>query len=349
MKKTLIALLCILLGLSAGAALAEAALEIEGVIEPAKTLTIRAPYSGMAGDFELAAGDAFGEGEALFSLSTTKIYADFDGRVTGVFAKAGDSAASVMNRYGALLYMEREEIYTAACSTNGSSSDNENKIVHVGETVYVQSTADSKRDGVGVVTSVTGKDYTVDIRLIDDLKVNDQIKVYRDSDHDNDSCIGSGKVSRIDPVPVTAEGYVLAVHAADGEEVKRGSLLLEIVPDALEDMQGGDGVIRMPQDGVLLSVNVSAGEQIAKDQTLASYCPEGEMKLVCMVDEEDLALIDVGDRMTVTLEALEGETHEATVAKIAAAADENGEFAVTLTIGKTEGLRIGMSATAEKK
>jgi len=266
-----------------------------------------------------------------------------------VFAEAGDSAASVMDRYGALLYMEREEIYTAACSTNGSNSDNENKIVHVGETVYVQSTADSKRDGVGVVTGVTGKDYTVDIHLIDELKVNDQIKVYRDSDHDNDSCIGSGKVSRIDPVPVTAQGYVLAVHAADGGKVKRGSLLLETVPDALEDMRGGDSVIRMPQDGVLLSVNVSAGEQVAKDQALASYCPAGEMKLVCTVDEEDLALLAVGDRMTVTLEALEGETREAVVEKIAAAADENGEFAVTLTMDKTEGLRIGMSAAAEKK
>ena len=119
MKKIIIALLCLSLSLAAGAALAEAVLEIEGVIEPAKTLTIRAPYSGMAGDFELAAGDVLGTGEALLSLSTTKIYADFDGTVTGVFAEAGDSAASVMDRYGALLYMEREEIYTAVCSTNG--------------------------------------------------------------------------------------------------------------------------------------------------------------------------------------------------------------------------------------
>ena len=348
MKKNLIALLMALLCLTTGAAHAQAALEIEGTIEPAKTLTILAPYSGQAGDVDLAVGDVLCEGDALLKIATTKIYADFDGVVTGVFAKAGDRAASVAERYGALMYMEREELYTAECTTNGSGSDNENKIVHVGETVYVQSTADNKRDGVGVVTGVSGKAYTVVIHLIDELRLTDQIKVYRESDHDNDSCIGSGKISRIDPVGISAEGSVLAVHASAGQTVARGDLLLETVPDALEKMQGGDGMVRMPQDGVLLSVSVASGAQIAKDQAIAAYCPAGEVKLVCRVDEEDMAQIAVGNRMTVTLEAKEGVQIGAEVAKIAAAADENGEYAVTLTLDKTEGLSIGMSATAEK-
>lgn len=348
MKRWIIALLCMLLCLLTGAALAETALEIEGVIEPAKTLTLCAPYSGMAGDFDLAAGDVLAEGDELLSLSTQKIYADFDGVVTGVFAKPGDSAASVEQRYGSLLALEREELYTAVCTTNGSDSDNEDKIVHVGETVYVQSTNDTKRDGVAIVTGVTGKEYTLDVLEIDELKVTDSIKVYRDSDHDSDSCIGSGKISRIDPVTVTAQGYVLAVHVQNGQTVSRGDLLLEIVPDALDGLQGGDGVIRMPQDGILLSVNVAAGAQVAKDQTIASYCPAGEVKLVCSVDEEDLAQIFIGDKMMVTLEALDDAQIGAVVTKIAAVADENGEFAVTLMLDETEGVYIGMTATAEK-
>lgn len=347
MKKIIIAL-CMLLCLTTGAALAEAALEIEGVIEPAKTLTLRAPYSGMTGDFDLAAGDVLAAGDALLSLSTQKIYAEFDGVVTGVFAAPGDSAASVVSRYGALLALEREELYTAACTTNGSHSDNEDKIVHVGETVYVQSTNDSKRDGVAIVTSVRGKEYTLDVLKIDELKVTDSIKVYRDSDHDADSCIGSGKISRIDPVTVTAEGHVLAVHVQDGQQVVRGDLLLELVPDALDGMRGGDGVVRMPQDGVLLSVNIAAGDQVSKDQAIAAYCPAGEVKLVCAVDEEDLSQLFIGDEMTVTLEAMGGVQIGAVVTKIAAAADENGEFAVTLALDETKGVYIGMTATAEK-
>lgn len=347
MKKIIIALLCLLLCLTTGVTLAEA-VEIEGVIEPARTLSLRAPHSGMAGDIDVAAGDVLAAGDALLALSTTKVYADFDGTVTGVFAEPGDSAASVENRYGALLYMEREELYTASCTTNGSHSDNEDKIVHVGETVYIQSTNDNKRDGVAIVTRVSGKEYTLDVTLIDDLKVTDAIKVYRDSDHDSDSCIGSGKISRIDPVPVMAEGYVLAVHVQDGDAVSRGDVLLEIVPDALDNMLGGDGVIRMPQDGVLLSVNASAGEQIAKDQTVAAYCPAGEVELVCHVDEEDLSQLFIGDSMMVTLEAMGDAQIGAAVTKISAAADENGEFAVTLTLDETEGVYIGMTATAKK-
>jgi len=346
MKRFITALVCAALCLACSAAFAQ--LEIEGVIEPAKTLSIIAPYSGRVGDFTAKAGDIYAFGDRLFPLSTEKIYADFDGTVTGVFALPGDSAASVESRYGALMYMERSEIYTAACSTNGSHSDNEDKIVHAGETVFVQSTADSKRDGVGVVTSVSGKEYTVDIYLIDDLRLTDQIKIYRESDHDNDSCIGSGKISRIDPVAVTAQGHVLDVHVKNGDTVERGDLLMEIVPDPLDGRKPCSNVVHMLEDGVLLSVNVAAGEQVAKDQTLATYCPAGEIELVCSVDEEDLAQIAVGDKMTVAFEAMGGAQVEAAVARISAAADEKGEFTVTLALEKTEGVRIGMTATAEK-
>lgn len=344
MKKLIAALLC-LTCLTAGTAMA---LEIEGRIEPAKTLTIRAPYSGMAEDTDWTAGDALCAGDALFTLSTTKVYADFDGTVTGVFAQAGDSAASVAGRYGALVYMEREALYTAQCTTSGAAADNENKIIHAGETVYVRSSADSKRDGVARVTGVSGSSYTLEVVLDDGLKIGDTVKVYRDSGFETDSCIGMGRISRIDPVAVTAEGSVLCVHVQAGQKVTRGEVLLEVVPDALAGMQGGDGTIYAAQDGVLLDVFVQGGEQVAKDQVLAAYCPAGEIRLVCSVDEEALALLTVGDEMTVTFEAMGEKTYDAEVTKIAAAADENGEFAVTLALDKTEGLRIGMSATAEK-
>ena len=344
MKKLIAALLC-LTCLTAGTALA---LEIEGRIEPAKTLTIRAPYSGMVSDVDWAAGDVLQAGDALLELSTTKVYADFDGTVTGIFAQAGDSAASVMERYGALLYVEREALYTAQCTTSGAASDNENKIVHAGETVYVRSTSDNKRDGVARVTGVSGNGYTLEILLNDGLKIGESVKVYRDDGFKTDSCIGSGKLSRIDPVAVTAQGSVLAVHVQPGQRVARGEVLLEVVPDALNGMKGGDGCVYAPQDGVLLNMFVQGGEQVAKDQALAAYCPADALELVCSVDEEDLSLIAVEDEFTVTFEALGEKTFDAEVTKIAAAADEKGEFAVTLTLENAEGVRIGMNATAEK-
>ncbi|MBR5288735.1 MAG: HlyD family efflux transporter periplasmic adaptor subunit [Clostridia bacterium] len=346
MKKLIAALLC-LTCLTAGTALAES-LEMEGTIQPGKRLLLTAPYSGMADSLNVSQGDVLAAGDALVAISTQKVYADFDGTVTGVFAQAGDNAASVTGRYGALLYMEREALYTAQCTTSGAAADNENKIIHAGETVYVRSSADSKRDGVARVTGVSGKSYTLEVLLEDGLKIGDTVKVYRDDGFDTDSCIGTGKLNRIDPVAVTADGSVLCVHVKNGQTVSRGDVLLEMVPDALRGMKGGDGTVVMPQDGVLLELYIQGGERVENDQVLAAYCPAGELKIVCSVDEEDLSLIAVGDEFTVTFEATGDKAYDAEVTKIAAAADEKGEFAVTLTLEKTEGLRIGMSATATK-
>lgn len=345
MKKWIIALLCALL-MTAGA-MAEG-IELDGTIQPAQRLMVTAPFSGMAGSVDVSAGDTLAAGDALAALSTTKVYADFDGTVTGVFAEAGDSAQAVMDRYGALMVIEREALYTAQCTTSGAASDNENKIVHAGETVYVQSTNNSNREGTAIVTSVSGKSYTLELTQVDDLRLSDSIKVYREAKYDSDSCIGSGKISRIDPVSVTAQGAVLAIHVQAGQTVSRGDLLMEIVPDALEGRLGGDGAVRMPQDGVLLEVRIAGGETVAKDQVLATYCPADAIRLVCDADEEDVAALAVGDELTVTLDALGERTIRAMVEKIGAKVDENGAFAVTMTLEKTDGVMIGMSATATK-
>ena len=62
----------------------------------------------------------------------------------------------------------------------------------------------------------------------------------------------------------------------------------------------------------------------------------------------DKKALFIGDSMMVTLEAMGDAQISAAVTKISAAADENGEFAVTLTLDETEGVYIGMTATAKK-
>ena len=65
-----------------------------------------------------------------------------------------------------------------------------------------------------------------------------------------------------------------------------------IVP--LDGLRGSDGSVTMPVDGVVLSVLAQSGEEIAKDQPMATYCEKQDMQLVCPADEEDLAAIQVG-------------------------------------------------------
>ena len=51
---------------------------------------------------------------------------------------------------------------------------------------------------------MSGKGYTLEVETSDELRVDEQIKVYRESNFDSDSCIGSGKLNRADPVAVSA-------------------------------------------------------------------------------------------------------------------------------------------------
>lgn len=348
MKKISMALLAALAALSIGTAAAEGT-KIDGNIKAGETKTILAPYSGVVGDYIAQVGDEMQAGDTLFALKTQKVYADFDGTVTAVFAQGGDSAASVSERYGALAYIEDDVLYHAECSTTNGDDKNENKIVHVGEHVYIRSTSSSDRVGEARVISVSGRSYTLEVTDQTDIRIGENIKVYRSSNHSSSSCIGSGKVERVDPQAVSAEGYVLAAYVEPGQHVSRGDVLFDIVPDALDDMEGGDGNVYMQEDGVLLSVSASSGTQAAKDAVLATYCPKDAMRLVCSVDEQDIADIQVGDAMTVTLDAYEDKPLRGVVTKIASASG-NGDssYDVTLELEENDLMRIGMSASAEK-
>ena len=344
MKKLISLLTAALLLAVLPAPLAEG-VALEGTVQAGRTVSIAAPYAGTVGDFTAKAGDAVSAGEALFAISTQKVYAEADGTVTGLFARAGDSAQTVQDRYGAMCYIEDDVRYKAICTGSGADGDIEDKVVHAGERVYLKSTQNTGRKGEGTVTAVSTEGYTVEITRMNDLNLNESVKLYRDSDYDADSCIGSGRTAAVPATAVNATGSVLRVCVSDGQHVRRGDLLFEIVPDALDGLRGGNGTVTMPENGVLLTVSAQSGVQTAKDAVLATYCPAGAVEVVCSVDEDDLSALRVGARVGVTLDALPGEALDGTVESIAHAMNAEGGYDVTVSLRDTENVRIGMSAT----
>ena len=346
MKKMFTALLALLLVLPVFAA-AEGTLRLDGTIEAVRVRTVLAPYSGRVEDFDLRAGDEFMAGGTLFEIAAEPVYAEFDGTVTGVFAQPGDSAAYVSDRYGAALYMERDILYRASCTTKGAASENEYKIVHAGEKVYIQSDANNARTGEAIVTSVEGNSFTIEVIAYDDLRVNEDVEVYRDNRYQGSTKIGEGRVKRIDPIAVNAEGYIRSVHVEDGQQVARGDLLFEVVPDRIDGLAGSDGRVTMPADGVVLSIAAESGAQIAKDAPMATYCAKQDMQLGCAVDEAALSNGAVGMEVTVTLDAYGDRSIKGTVVRVSAAGSEQGDFEAIIALEDTALARVGMNATAE--
>ncbi len=269
MKKGFIALLVLCL-LAAAPALAEDDLSgrpiADGVVAAVNFTDITAPYSGTLASFDLASGDAVSVGDALFQYVTNCVYATEDGVVKSVFVSPGDDAASAMARYGAVIAIETASEYQVEATTAGAASDNDNKILHLGETLYFKTTHGTRQEGSGRVVWRSGKEYRVDLTT-GDLDINAAVNLYREDDYTGDSCVGRGVVTRRDPLLIAGIGRVSALYVKEGDTVKSGDPLAAFVSADATPQAFGD-TVKSPVTGVVHAVAVAAGQQVWKGELL---------------------------------------------------------------------------------
>jgi HlyD family secretion protein len=139
--------------------------------------------------------------------------------------------------------------------------------------------------------------------------------------------------------------------AAQQASVDKAQLTLEENQRALSQ-----AVLIAPTGGVVLQVNIEPGERVLDDATDAAVVIANTSSYVVKmdVDEMDIGQIAVGQKATVTLDALSGLTIEGTVTDIAPSPATSGSdtivtYEVTITLntnGKDVGLRSGMTANA---
>ena len=263
------------LTLTASCALAAPA---DAKIVAPNTEKLTAPFAGTLLPFDYETGDSVSAHETLFTLDTTPVYATQAGTVSAVFASVGDDASGVAAHYGALAVIEPKNALYIDASTDQAYNDADNRYIHAGETLYLKLSNDK---GTGVVTSVSGKKYTVEI-LSGSFDVDDTVRCFRESTTPSDSEVGRGKVTRYADVQVNANsGRIAAVHVKPGDAVEVGDLLFE-----LEDAQ------------------------------LCEVADLSTLELSAEVDELDLNSIAVGDTLSYTLDAFDGETFTGTVTQI---------------------------------
>lgn len=307
-----------------------------------ETVKITAPFAGTLLPFDLAAGDRVSAGEELFAYDLAPVYAAADGTVAVVLAEAGDDAAGVMGRYGALAVIEPENPLYIAASTQQAYDDDENRYIHAGETLYLKC---GNEKGVGRVTSVSGKEYIVEI-LSGDFDLEDTVRCFRKDDHKNDSETGRGKVMRYADSTVAAQGRVAAVHIEAGDKVKTGDLLFEVI-DAQAPAFAETSIVS-PADGAVAGLGAISGAQVYRGQLLAEIADLSALELSAQVDEIDLNSVQVGDVLSYTLDAYAGETFSGTVTQIRPVGTPRQNatyFDVRITLPGGKNLLPGMNAT----
>ena len=328
------------LTLTASCALAATA---DAKIVAPNTEKITAPFAGTLLPFDYETGDSVPAHETLFTLDTTPVYATQAGTVSAVFASVGDDASGVAAHYGALAVIEPKNALYIDASTDQAYNDADNRYIHAGETLYLKLSNDK---GTGIVTSVSGKKYTVEI-LSGSFDVDDTVRCFRESTTPSDSEVGRGKVTRYADVQVNANsGRIAAVHVKPGDAVEVGDLLFELV-DAQSEKNASRS-IAASKDGVITSMNTASGAQVYRGQLLCEVADLSTLELSAEVDELDLNSIAVGDTLSYTLDAFDGETFLGTVTKIysVGAKKQNATyFDVRITVPAGKALLPGMNGT----
>lgn len=323
----------------AGAALASTA--NASIVAP-ETAKITAPYSGTLLPFDYVAGDSVEQGDILFMMDATPIYAAQDGKVAAVFAKAGDDAAGIAARYGSVAVIEPAKPLFIDADTKNAYDDDENRYVHAGETVYLKC---GNEKGTGVVTSVSGKEYDVEV-LSGDFDLDDTVRIFRESGHDSDSEIGRGKATRYPDIAVTAQGRVSAVFVRPGDEVKAGDLIMEVV-DAGAPVSA-ERRITSTATGAITMMAAASGAQVYRGQLLCEIADLTQLELSAEIDELDVGALRVGDTLSYTLDAYPGETFTGTITEIrpiGTAKQNAAYFDVRITAPEGKTLLPGMNAT----
>lgn len=279
------------------------------VIAP-ETVKVTAPFSGTLLPFDWKMGDRVEAGQTLFELDTVPVYAPVSGVAAAVFAQIGDDASGVAAHYGALAVIEPEHPLYVAASTQGAYYKDENKFIHVGETLYLKS---GDETGAGIVTQVSGKNYVVEIRT-GEFHPEDSIDCYRESSLPADSDVGRGAATRYPDITVNAAGRIVNVLVKPGDEVQVGDVLFEVVDG--QSAPNASPAVQAPVSGALTVLGAVSGAQVYRGMLLCEIADLSTLELSVEVDEVDLTRIKLGHELDFTLDAYPGETFTGTVKEI---------------------------------
>ena len=336
-------LAALVMALMTGAALADS-ISFDGTVTAAYTHEIYADNTAQVESIPVIVGQAVKAGEPILSLRTTKVYADEAGTVAAVFGEPGDLIDTLIERYGAAIYLEGEVTYTISASTQYAYDSVETKLVHVGETVYLRSRTDSSRTGEGRIVAVEGESYTVHVTAGDFL-IGESVSIYRTGDYKDAQRIGRGAIARGADTLVTGAGRIVSVAVKAGDAVKRGDLLMETLTGT-----GHNPVIAADVDGVIAQIGAVQGAAVEENGVVAVIWPSDAMQIEIEVNENDLTFIQVGDTVNLLFdwEVERSAVDTGTVKSISAISEEGADDAVYVAaIEFTPGaaIRYGMSVT----
>lgn len=329
-----------------------ASFSAKGVITQPTSITLTAPMGGQIDNFDWLAGDQVSKNDLAFLLQPYQVTAANTGIVTGLHARVGDVVENIMTQYGALCYIERQDIWHIQASITDSSRNVENKDVRLGQNLRVQyGTGDSKVRGYGVVIALDGNNFILEIEQ-GDFEFDDDVKIYLGDSKDNDSAdqIGTGTIIRSNALPVLGEGIVASVLVNNGDKVKRGQALfiLDASNSHYNDDQEITPKLYFGQDSVIANIFIVPGQFVAQGQALMSILPVNNLEAIIEVDELDISKVRIGSSVRISIDAFSEERIGIVrdIQPIGQVVLDTTKFLVNVSFDNSDDLMIGMHVQA---
>ena len=313
--------------------------------------------------------------ETRAGSKVSSIEAPVAGRVVAIYAKAGDDALAVFRREGTLAVISTDERMkvelTSAEGALGLALDE--KVTVIGEHIYAEGTVvELTRQGTQATITVMeddlpmNKDYDGDGKA--DMIMGRTVEV-RNADN---QIIGEGTLEPNKPMAVSAFGGTITyVDAILGSKVGRTERMFRLTDSPLtltiEELrlqreasakeleeakeQRENLIIVAPCDGTVATLDVEEGDEITSGTLIGSILQGEDMNLTIAVDELDVVQVEIGQPVSITIDALSSLEFTGEVYKIAPVGNNSGgvtTYDVELTFDAAgTGVRSGMNATGE--
>lgn len=342
-RKTIILLLALSLVCTCthASSIAKRKITIDGDIVAGELAPVFAPYGGQIAECKVTEGDLVTGGDAMFTLKLKTVYAPCDGTVSLLGLAAGADASYIASRYGSLISIEPECAITISADTTNAYSDYATKMPRIGEKVYVVGKNTTALNGIGVVTSVNGKAYTIEMQS-GNIPPAESVAIFRSENRTASSKLGNGTTARAANVAVTGDGTVLNVHVAQGQKVTKGDALV----DLLQGTPNGavTPYVTATTGGAIYKLAANAGDTVSQGQLLALIT--NEMLVSVAVPEGDLSQIAEGDGVTCELVGFPGAGMITgvvdSVSGVAVGTGEDTKYNVYVRMNTTYPIRLGM-------
>lgn len=343
MKRIFKILVFSVLALSTGFG-AYAEIIVSGNVCTGQTLLQCADQGGMIQSIDVQAGSYVQAGDTIAQLSLTQVYAPWDGTVSTLFAEAGSSADDAVDKYGAVLSIAPESLYTLYATAEYAYESLETQAIHSGQTVYMKCTANGTHRGVGRITKINGDIFHIEATG-GEFYNGETVYVYLNDDYETKNRIGKATVVASTAESVTGEGDIVKMYVQEGDFVEKGQLLFETV-GSLND-EGETSALTASVDGYIVAIHAQANQPIEKDAPLIEICPMDSLWLTANVSEADITAIHLGDSVIVNFDLSEETLRmDAEVSDISYLPQEGASIAYEVRIRLNADPRIkpGMNA-----